>query len=84
MRATFIAMTLGFALVSLPAWPQHRTGPFTASGEIRIPSQRQLEREVFASPRNNFSSIDTVADGEMEHMDREIDRLVERGICNGC
>ena len=84
MRAAFIAMTLGFVLASSPAWPQPRTGPFTASGEIRIPSQRQLEREVFTEPRNDFSSIDSVADAQMEQMDREIDRLVERGICNGC
>jgi hypothetical protein len=84
MRAAFVAMTLGILLAWSPAWSQHRTGPTTASGEIRIPSQRQLESEVFSEPRNNFSSIDAVADGEMERMDGEIDRLVERGICNGC
>jgi hypothetical protein len=84
MRAAFIAMTLGILLAWSPAWSQPRTGPFTASGEIRIPSQRQLEREVFTEPRNDFSSIDSVADAQMEQMDREIDRLVERGICDGC
>ncbi|MFL4991580.1 MAG: hypothetical protein ACJ8DV_09845 [Microvirga sp.] len=84
MRATFIAMTLGILLAWSPASSQNRTGPFTASGEIRIPSQRQLEREVFTEPRNDFSSIDSVADAQMEQMDREIDRLVERGICTGC
>ncbi|MET0527260.1 MAG: hypothetical protein ABW003_02755 [Microvirga sp.] len=81
---TFVTMVLGFMLAMAPAWSQERRSPIMASGEIRIPSQRELEREVFASPRNDFSTIDTVADGEMDRMDREIDRLVDRGICNGC
>jgi hypothetical protein len=67
-----------------PAWSQDRSSRITASGEIRIPSSRELEREVFASPRNDFSPIDSVADDEMDRMDREIDRLLMRGICEGC
>jgi hypothetical protein len=58
--------------------------PFSPSGEIRIPSQSQLEKEAFTEPRNDFSSIDTVADAEMDHMDRQIDQLVDRGICDRC
>jgi hypothetical protein len=85
MKATFIAVTLAIVVASSPVWSQRRPSEvFTPHGEIRIPSQRQLENEVFSEPSNRFSSIDAVADGQMERMDREIDRLVERGICDGC
>ncbi|MBA1156832.1 hypothetical protein [Microvirga mediterraneensis] len=87
MKVTIVASTamlLGVLLASAPAWSQHGSGPFTRSGEITIPSQRELEREVFSDPRNDFSSIDSVAEGEMDRMDRQIDGMVERGICNGC
>jgi hypothetical protein len=79
-----LVVVLGFLFATAPAWSQNRSSRITASGEIRIPSARELEREVFASPRNVYSSIDAVADGEMDRMDREIDRLLARGICNGC
>jgi hypothetical protein len=79
-----LVMVLGFLFATSPAWSQNQGTRITASGEIRIPSARELEREVFASPRNDFSSIDAVADGEMDRMDREIDRLLARGICEGC
>jgi hypothetical protein len=81
---TLVTMVLGFVLAMAPAWSQERRSPIMRSGEIRIPTQRELEREVFATPRDDFSSIDTVADGEMNRMDRQIDRLVDRGICDGC
>ena len=84
MKATFIAVMIGLLFASVPAWSQRRPGPFTPSGEIRIPSQSQLEKEVFTEPRNDFSSIDTVADAEMDRMDRQIDQLVNRGICDRC
>ena len=77
-------VVLGLLFATAPAWSQDRSSRITASGEIRIPSARDLEREVFASPRHDFSSIDSVADGEMDRMDREIDRLLVRGICDGC
>jgi hypothetical protein len=83
IRATAAAL-FSMLIALAPAWAQRNTGPFTASGEIKIPTQQQLEREVFTEPRNDFSSIDTVADAEMDRSDREIDRLVERGICDGC
>ena len=79
-----LVVVLGFLFATTPAWSQNRSSRITASGEIRIPSARELEREVFASPRNVYSLIDAVADGEMDRMDREIDRLLARGICNGC
>ncbi|EIM29429.1 hypothetical protein [Microvirga lotononidis] len=82
--AASTTLLLGILIASAPAWSQHRNGPFTSSGEIRIPSQRDLERDVFSEPRNDFSSIDSVATGEMDRMDRQIDNLVERGICDGC
>jgi hypothetical protein len=84
MKMGFMVAVLSFLITAVPAWSQGRRSPFTASGEIRIPTSRELEREAFSNPRNDFSSIDSVADGEMERMDREIDRIVMRGICEGC
>jgi hypothetical protein len=81
---TGLMLVLGLLIATAPAWAQDRSSRITASGEIRIPTSRELEREVFANPRNDFSSIDAVADGEMDRMDREIDRLLARGVCEGC
>jgi hypothetical protein len=81
---TGLMLVLGFLVATTPAWAQDRGSRITASGEIRIPTSRELEREVFSNPSNDFSSIDTVADGEMDRMDREIDRLLARGVCEGC
>lgn len=82
--AATAAMLLAISVASAPASAQLKADRSAASRELHIPSDQQLEREVFSEPRNNFSSIDAVADGEMDRMDREIDRLVERGICDGC
>jgi hypothetical protein len=79
-----LMVVLGFLFATAPAWSQNRSSRFTASGEIQIPNARDLERDVFASRRGDFSSIDSVADGEMDRMDREIDRLLARGICDRC
>jgi len=79
-----LMVVLGLLFATAPALSQDRSSRFTASGEIRIPSARDLEREVFVSRRGDFSSIDSVADGEMDRMDREIDRLLVHGICNAC
>jgi hypothetical protein len=85
MKMRFLLATLGALFIAAPAWSQKGNGRLvTSAGEIRIPSQEQLEREVMTNPRNDFSSIDAVADGEMERMDREIDSAVVRGICRGC
>jgi|tagenome__1003787_1003787.scaffolds.fasta_scaffold20800610_2 hypothetical protein len=85
MKVAFVAVTLAIVAASTPASSQRRPRDlYTADGEIRIPSQTQLENEVFSEPRNGFSAIDSTADDQMERMDREIDRLVERGICTGC
>jgi hypothetical protein len=78
-----LIVVIGFLFATASAWSQDRSSRITASGEIRIPSSRELEREVF-SPNNDFSSIDSVADDEMNRMDREIDRLLVRGICERC
>lgn len=83
MKLGWLVM-LGVLFATAPAWSQNRSTRITASGEFRIPSARDLEREVFASRPGDFSSIDSVADGEMDRMDREIDRLLARGICEGC
>ncbi len=84
MKMGFMAIALGFLIAATPVWSQGRSNRITASGEIRIPTQRELERDVFSNPRNDFSSIDSVADGEMERMNREIDHLLTSGICRGC
>jgi hypothetical protein len=81
---TGLMLVLGFLVATTPAWAQDRGSRITASGEIRIPTSRELEREVFANSRNDFSSNDSVADGQMDWMDREIDRLLARGVCQGC
>ena len=81
---TGLILVLGFLVATAPAWAQDRTSRITASGEIRIPTSRELEREVFANSRNDFSSIGSVADGQMDRMDREIDRLLARSVCQGC
>jgi hypothetical protein len=81
---TGLMLVLGFLVATAPAWAQDRGGRFTASGEIRIPTSRELEREVFTKPSNDFSSIDPVANGQKDWMDREIDSLLARGVCQGC
>jgi hypothetical protein len=68
---TSLMLILGLLVATAPAWSQDRGSRITASGEIRIPTSRELEREVFTKPSNDFSSIDSVADGEMDRMDRE-------------
>ena len=89
---------LAILSTAAPAGAQENRRIVTRSGEIRIPTQQELEREVFSSPRGNLSAIDDVVDGEMgqtdreigqvdrelDRRDREIDRLVMRGICRGC
>ena len=89
---------LAILSTAVPAGAQENRRIVTRSGEIRIPTQQELEREVFSSPRGNLSAIDDVVDGEMgqtdreigqvdrelDRRDREIDRLVMRGICRGC
>jgi hypothetical protein len=79
-----LMVVLGLLFAIAPARSQDRSSRFTASGEIQIPSARDLEREVFVSRRGDFPSIDSVADGEMDRMDREIDRLLAHGICDAC
>ena len=89
---------LAILSTAAPAGAQENRRIVTRSGEIRIPTQQELEREVFSSPRGNLSAIDDVVDGEMgqtdreigqvdrelDRRDREIDRLVMRGTCRGC
>lgn len=84
MKIGFMVIVLGLLAAVTPAWSQGKGSRITPSGEIRIPSSRDLEREAFSDPKGDFSSIDTVADGEMDRMDREIDRLLTYGICRGC
>src|SRR5690349_1299647 len=64
MRMRRWSLTL-LAIVSTaaPAGAQENRRIVTRSGEIRIPSQQELEREVFSSPRGNLSAIDDMVDG---------------------
>lgn len=79
-----MAILLGLMIAAGSAGARERESRFTASGEMRIPTTRELESDVFLYPHNNFSSIDSVADAEMDRMDREIDRMLTTGICRGC
>ena len=77
--------TLTILVAAAPAWAQDEgRRSVTPSRMIRIPTDQELQREVFTEPSSNFSAIDATADGELERMDREIDRAVMRGICTGC
>src|SRR5690349_17923452 len=55
---------LAIVSTAAPVGAQENRRIVTRSGEIRIPSQQELESEVFSSPRSNLSAIDDVVDGE--------------------
>jgi hypothetical protein len=67
---------LAILSTAAPAGAQENRRIVTPSGEIRIPTQQELEREVFSSPRGNLSAIDDVVDGGMDQTDRELDREI--------
>ena len=68
---------LAILSTAAPAGAQESRRIVTPSGEIRIPTQQELEREVFLSPCGNLSAIDDVVDGEMvTWTGREIDRKI--------
>jgi hypothetical protein len=75
MRRWSMAL-LAILSTAAPAGAQENRRIVTRSGEIRIPSQQELEREVFSSPRGNLSAVDDVVDGETGQTDREIDREI--------
>jgi len=56
----------------------------TPSRLIRIPTDQEIARGIYAARRFDFSFIDEVTDAVLERMDRENDRAVLRGICDGC
>jgi hypothetical protein len=77
--------TLGVLVTAVPVWPQDRDPRLvTPSGEIRIPSEKTLEREAVTTPRNEFSTNDATAIKQMEEQNKQIDREVMKGICTGC
>lgn len=84
MRMGSMALLIAIATAASSVGARERENRFTASGEMRIPTARELDRNDFLYPQNDFSTIDRLADGEMDRMDREIDRLVTTGICRGC
>src|SRR3954470_13849610 len=75
MRRWSMAL-LAILSTAAPAGAQENRRIVTRSGEIRIPSRQELEREVFSSPRGNLSAVDDVVDGETGQTDREIDREI--------
>lgn len=81
----FLLATLGLVVVAWPAYAQdggRRAN--TSSREIRIPTDDEISKGIFVNPRFNFSFIDGAADADLDRMDREIDRMLTRGICEGC
>ena len=77
--------TLGILVTSAPVWSQDRHArPVTPSGEIRIPSQKQLEQDAVTIPRDGFSKNDATATKQMDKQNELIDQKVMKGICTGC
>jgi hypothetical protein len=61
---------LAILSTAAPAGAQENRRIVTPSGEIRIPTRQELEREVFSNLRGNLSAIDDVADGEVDRPSR--------------
>jgi hypothetical protein len=78
--------TLCVLVTAGPVWSQDRDPRrlVTPSGEIKIPSEKTLERDAVTIPRNDFSTNDATAIKQMEEQNKRIDREVMKGICTGC
>ena len=85
MQRIILLAALGMLTAAASGLAQDRDpGPVLRNGEIVIPSERVLEREAVAQPRNEFSTNDADALKQMERQNRRIDREVEKGICADC
>jgi hypothetical protein len=85
MPRIILVAALGGLVMASPGWAQDQDpGLALRGGEIVIPSERTLEREVVTQPRNEFSTDDATAIRQIEEQNRLIDREVMRGICTGC
>jgi hypothetical protein len=77
--------TLCVLVTAGPVWSQDRDPRLvTPSGEIKIPSEKTLERDAVTIPRNDFSTNDATAIKQMEEQNKRIDREVMKGICTDC
>jgi hypothetical protein len=85
MQRLLCLVIVSLLVGAAPVWPQERNlRPPTTSGEIRIPSEKTLERDAVTMPRNEFSTDDATAIKQMDQRDKQIDRALEKGICAGC
>jgi hypothetical protein len=85
MPRIILVAALGGLVMASPGWAQDQDpGLALRGGEIVIPSERTLEREVVTQPWNEFSTDDATAIRQMEEQNRLIDREVMRGICTDC
>jgi hypothetical protein len=77
--------TLGILVTAVPVWSQVRDArPVNPSGEIRIPSEKTLERDAVSIPRDDFSTNDATATQQMDEQNKLIDQKIMKGICTGC
>lgn len=59
-------------------------GSMPQGDEITIPSEKTLERDAVASPKNEFSTDDAAATRQMDQQNKQIDRRIMKGICTDC
>jgi hypothetical protein len=77
--------TLCVLVTAGPVWSQDRDPRLvTPSGEIKIPSEKTLERDAVTIPRNDFSTNDATAIKQMDEQNKQIDREVMKDIWMGC
>jgi hypothetical protein len=85
MQRRFWLAMLGVLVTAVPVWSQDRDPRLvTPSGEIKIPSEKTLERDAVTSPRDAFSTNDATASKQMKKQNELIDSKVMKGICTGC
>jgi hypothetical protein len=85
MQRVILLAALSCLVTVTPGWAQNQDSrPVPRRDEITIPSERTLERDALASPRNAFSTDDATATRQMERQNRRIDHKVKEGICTDC
>jgi len=83
MLRVFWIVAIGVLATATPIRAQD-PGPERRDGEIVIPSERAIEREIGTQPRNDFSTDDAIATQQMNRQNRQIDREIESEICSDC
>jgi hypothetical protein len=83
-RIVLVSALLGLVFIE-PGWAQNQeSSPAAPNGEMRIPSEKVLERDAVTSAKNEFSTNDGRATRQMEQQNRRIDSTIMKGICTGC